>query len=289
MDYNRYKEALKERVEEQLENVEVQYMEVVDNNDTKKEMLALETKDDPVIMRIHMDDIYKQYVATQDLEESKKQVVLLYRSRKQIPEEWMDYSWEQIRSRIRIRLVRLKGNEEFLKNRPYKEVLDMTMIFVAALQKGEEDAAVHISLQHMRAWEIDTEELYRAAMENLEKEEFSLTELGFYLSQMTGEDLQGGPDLYALTTENRMYGARAMFRKDMLKEVAAKKGSNLFILPSSIHEVLLLPESDGYHAEGLAAMVSTINHDPDIVRSEDVLTDSVYYYDRESGEVRIAA
>ena len=136
MDYIEYKEALKEGIEEQLKDVKVQYAEVINNNDTKKEVMTLETKGEPVMIRIPMEDLCKEYVHTRNLEKSKRQVIILYRNRKQVPEEWLDYNWERIRNRVRIRLVRLERNEEYLKNRPYKKVLDMAMIFVVVLQEG---------------------------------------------------------------------------------------------------------------------------------------------------------
>ena len=269
--------------------VEVQYEEVIDNNDTKREVLILETKEEPAAMRIRMDHIYKEYKGTQNLEESKRQILFLYRNRKQIPEEWLNYNWEQIRSRIRIRLVRVKGNETYLRSRPYRKVLDMAMIFVAVLQEDTESAAVPITWQHMSAWGIDTEELYRTAIENLEKEDFSLKDISSYFPQEMQEEFQGVPLFYVLTAENQVYGARAMLRKDILKAFADEKGRNLFILPSSLHEVLLLFDDERYNAKELAEMVCTINNSPSIICAEDILTDSVYYYDRESGEIRIAA
>lgn len=289
MDYIEYKEALKEGIEEQLKDVKVQYAEVINNNDTKKEVMTLETKGEPVMIRIPMDDLCKEYVHTRNLEKSKRQVIILYRNRKQVPEEWLDYNWERIRSRVRIRLVRLERNEEYLKNRPYKKVLDMAMIFVVVLQEGAENAAVHITWQHMNTWNIDTEELFRTAMENLEKEEFSLKDIVSYFPQELQKEFKGAPFLYAFTTWNRVYGARAMLRKDILKAFANEKGSNLFILPSSLHEVLLLLDDERHNAKELAEMVCMINSNPGIICAEEVLTDSVYYFDRESSEIRIVS
>lgn len=95
------------------------------------------------------------------------------------------------------------------------------------------------------------------------------------------------PGLYVFTSKNRKYGARAMLRKDLLEKFAREQESSLFILPSSVDEVLLVREEDG-KAEILKQIVHDINNDPNIIRAEDVLSYSVYHYDWKSGENSIA-
>lgn len=79
-----------------------------------------------------------------------------------------------------------------------------------------------------------------------------------------------------------------MLRVDMLKAFADEKGCNLFILPSSVHEVLLICDEKEMCVAELKAIVSSVNRDPDVIEAEEVLSDSVYYYDRGKGRVRIA-
>ena len=79
-----------------------------------------------------------------------------------------------------------------------------------------------------------------------------------------------------------------MLRVDMLKTFADEKGCNLFILPSSVHEVLLICDEKGICAAGMKATVRDVNRNSDVIEAEEVLSDSVYYYDRGKGEIRIA-
>lgn len=97
-----------------------------------------------------------------------------------------------------------------------------------------------------------------------------------------------GIDVYIFSTKNRIQGARAMLRVDMLKTFADEKGCNLFILPSSVHEVLLICDEEGIGVAGMKATVRDVNHNSDVIEAEEVLSDSVYYYDRGKGEIRIA-
>ena len=164
----------------------------------------------------------------------------------------------------------------------------MAMIFVVLLNEKEGEIAAQVSWMQTEAWGIDTEELYRAAMDNLRKEEFTITNMTFLFPAELAKVMPMGIDVYVISTKNRIQGARVMLRLDILKTFADEKGCNLFILPSSVHEVLLICDEKGICVEGLKAIVRDINSNSDVIEEEEVLSDSVYYYDRGEGESRIA-
>lgn len=289
MDDKKYKESLKDKVQEQLgENVSVYYTEIVKNNNVRKEALVLQTKGEKTRPIIYIDSLLKTYACTGNIEESKNTVLEIYKRRDNVLAEWNGFGWEQVKPYVRIRLARMEGNEEYLKDRPYKKVLDLAIIFVVLLNEKEGEIAAQVLWTQMEAWGIDIEELYLTAIDNFRKEEFTITNMASLFPAELAEELEMGIDMYIFSTKNRIYGARAMLRMDMLKTFADEKKCNLFILPSSVHEVLLVCDEKGICVEGLKAMVSTVNSDPDAIEVEEVLSDSVYYYDRGKGRVRIA-
>ncbi len=289
MDYKIYKESLRDKVQEQLgEDVSVYYTEMVKNNNVKKEALALQTKGENTTPMIYVDSLLEAYACTGNMEESKNTVLEIYKGRNHVLADWNSFSWEQVKPYIRIRLVRMEGNEEYLKDRPYKKVLDLAMIFVVLLNEKEGEMAAQVSWTQMEAWGIDIEELYLTAIENFRKEEFIITNMTSLFPAELAEELEMGIDMYIFSTKKRIQGARAILRVDMLKTFADKKGCNLFILPSSVHEVLLICEEKYMCVAGLKAIVSSVNGDSDVIAAEEVLSDSVYYYDREKEEIRIA-
>ncbi len=291
MDDKTYKESLRDKAQEQLgENVSVYYTEIVKNN-VKKEVLALQTKGENITPMIHVDSLLKEYGYTGNIEESIEAVLEIYEERTNALAGLKGFKWEEAKPYVRILLIRLEGNEEYLKDRPYKKVLDLAMIFAVLLNEKEVEVAVHVSWAQTGAWGIDAEELYRTAMDNLRKEEFAITDMASLISLFPAElaeELRQGVDVYIFSTKNRIRGARAMLRADMLKTFADEKGCNLFILPSSVHEVLLICDEKGICLEGLKAIVRDINRNSDVIEAEEVLSDSVYYYDRGKGEIRIA-
>ena len=82
-----------------------------------------------------------------------------------------------------------------------------------------------------------------------------------------------------MTNKQNYYGAVNVLYQDVLKIVAEKLNANLYILPSSVHEVLIVPESSNTSAEELYQMVCNVNRTE--VSVDDFLTDNVYYYNRE--------
>ena len=149
-------------------------------------------------------------------------------------------------------------------------------------------AVASVSKSMLAALQIDEKELWNAAFENLQKEYFFVQDIRSIFIGETRQS-QEGTGVFVATNWNFQYGARVILRKDILKDFAEKNGYNLFILPSSQNEILILGDNGEMQAEDLKEMVASINGDPKLISKEEVLSNSVYYYDYEQDEVRIAA
>ena len=151
MDYKTYKESLREKVQEELgENVSVYYTEMVKNNKVKKEALVLQTKEENTTPMIYVDSLLEAYACTGNIEESKNTVLEIYKRRDDVLADWNGFDWEQVKPYIRIRLVRMDGNEEYLKDKPYKKVLDLAMIFVVLLNEKEGEMVAQVLWTQMK-------------------------------------------------------------------------------------------------------------------------------------------
>jgi len=89
------------------------------------------------------------------------------------------------------------------------------------------------------------------------------------------------PMLYVLSNTEKYYGASAILYPEVLSFFADLRESDLYILPSSIHEVLLLPKDSRTHAEDLNCIIQEVNASQ--VLKEEVLSDHFYYFDRSLG------
>lgn len=93
------------------------------------------------------------------------------------------------------------------------------------------------------------------------------------------------PEIYVASNEIRVHGASAIFYDDILKEFAEKKECDLILLPSSIHEWLIIPEPEAVALEELESMVWDANRL--VVHEEEVLSDHVYRYSRKKGKIEM--
>ena len=90
---------------------------------------------------------------------------------------------------------------------------------------------------------------------------------------------------YVCLTKDAKYGAAAMLYPRFLKDVAEKIGSDFYILPSSVHELIFVRAQKGCDVPEMVKTVREVNSDPALMCSEDFLSNSVYYYDSNNNAV----
>ena len=114
----------------------------------------------------------------------------------------------------------------------------------------------------------------------------SMRTMAEVMAQMMGMSVEdfpmdmSGPQMYVVTNEEGFHGAAAAFYPDFMDNAAKELGGNFFILPSSVHEMLFLPDDGHMNVSELRDMVTSINASE--VAPADRLTDSVYHYDAEA-------
>ena len=207
-------------------------------------------------------------------------------------------SFEQVRDRICYRLIGRKGNEGLLKEIPYVEFLDLAICFYYAYQ-GDSlgDGTILIYNSHMELWGTCTAELLALAKRNTQRLfPWTCRSLEEVLEEIAGqgdgtagaaaEGLSREVPLKVLSNVKRMYGAICMLYPDVLEGLAQREQGSFYILPSSVHEVILLADTGG----GLPGELKEIVHEGDStqVPPEEVLSDSLYRYDREERRVVMA-
>ena len=290
MNYKEYKKELQELVQKEIgDQAKVVITTQVKSNDVIKEGITFEEAGTHAVPVIYLEEIYNTYQESQAIEESVETVLDIFRNSSPFQREDFALSWDLIKPKIQIRLLKREWNKEYINSLIYREWLDFAVIPVVRVSEKEVGSAVaSISKSMLAALQIDEKELWNAAFENLQKEYFFVQDIR---SIFIGETRQSQEDtgVFVATNWNFQYGARVILRKDILKDFAEKNGYNLFILPSSQNEILILGDNGEMQAEDLKEMVASINGDPKLISKEEVLSNSIYYYDYEQDEVRIAA
>lgn len=197
--------------------------------------------------------------------------------------------FNKIRPHIVYRLINYEKNKELLSDIPHIPYLDLAIVFVCLFPSTEAGAgSVLIHNNHADYWGVSHKELLKIAQENTPSIlPYDLRNLGNWIQEMAPDDascefVQEMP-LYVLTNSLKLHGACCILYKELLKQVAEKFSSDIVILPSSVHEVLLMPSYYGNTTEELNALVQQVNHDE--VQDEEILSDHIYYYDRRANTV----
>ena len=220
---------------------------------------------------------------------------------KKIPDgiEDMFNDYSQIRTRLFMQLIQFSCNEDYLKNVPYTFVArNLVVIYRISCSGfiGNTVSSGIIDNNMLQRWNIDKDQLHHDAMNSAPVNSpakiqslwdfMTAHETDDVLHRTDNEETSLDPGLYIATTESATFGASVIAYPGFLEKAAQAFGRDFFILPSSIHEVLLLPDDGAFTKEMLSEMVKTVNRTE--VAPEDRLSDDVYYYERELRNLRIA-
>ena len=288
-------ELLKRVREKAGSDVTVEIVAIQKNNRTKKDAIAFSDKENNLQPLIYMDSIYSQYCAGAELSVCVGFTVEVYRSAMEIDIDTAYKEWKNVRAKIEMTVINKAWNEDSMSGIPHMDFLDLVLYCRIIIDKNENGVASMTVQKHMlKEWEISEEELWEAAFSNLKTEEFEIKDVNEVLRFIFPErDLTGLPDknkfesaLYVLTNKYQNRGAIGMLRTDLLEKFAEWSGCDLYILPSSIHEVLLLRDHE-IPVHELRRMVGSVNGG--VVDEMDRLADEVYHYQIGSGKLEIAA
>ena len=200
-------------------------------------------------------------------------------------------SYDSVREGIVYKLINTEKNRELLEDTPYIEFMDLAIVFQYRLQQDEvATASILIHNVHLRLWDVTKEDLYRAAEENTQKlMQYEIKSMAEVLREIM-DDYEGGMGqfsdsvpMYVLSNRNKVEGAACMLYPDLLRDFSDREGSSFYIIPSSIHELLLLPVEDDSDSAEIKGMIKEVNDTQ--VSEEEILSYSLYYYDREKGDV----
>lgn len=264
-----------------IDNIRVE--KVVKNNGISCTGVVICLKDEIIAPNIYMEYYYNLYSQGHKVEDILDMIKEEYlRSRKNVLKNYKSVSWENIDDCLAMKLVNYQRNEELLKTCPHKRFCDLAIIFRFIVKKDDEGiASALITNRELEEWNISLDELYEMAkkttMRLMPPRIASLkTVLGELLG---GEDTSECYDMQVLSCEGGINGAIYFTYPDIIMDYADSVESDLYIIPSSIHEVLLLPVSEFMSRNELDDMVKDVNSYA--VDEMEYLSDHVYYFSRE--------
>lgn len=276
MNYTEFMNAMLCEIRGQVDaQVRTELYTVTKNNGTRRTGILFKQEDSNLAPTIYLEEFYQKYLKGQQVPDLADSICSIYqeiRVKKTCDCQNL-FDFNHVKEHIVYKLIRRDANEELLKQIPYEPFLDLAVVYYIQIDNTRfGSAAIQIRNEHLRYWRVEKEEIRRLAEKNT---------LRIYPVQIR----QIVRFMYVATNEQCSLGAAVMRYPDFREKVRGMIRGDFYILPSSIHEVILVPESFGLEPERMQEMVKEINQTG--VAPEEVLSDSVYYFDGE--EIRIVA
>lgn len=263
---------------------------VIKNNGCEMDGLVIMEKGKDIAPTIYLDSLYELYTNGENIKSIIRQIELIYEQNKN--NVTFDVNilkhFDTIKDKIVYKVVNYRSNEKLLEQVPHKRILDLAVVFYCLLDNEYgRSATALIYNNNLKNWNVNIDDVYKAALKNTPDLLHSKISSMAALFEKCGVNVDGEEvdlkdyvpsDMYVLTNESKLNGAACILYENVLYDFAQKLGADLYILPSSVHEVILLPKLSVFEKDELVNMVKEVNTEG--VAADEVLSDHVYEYNR---------
>ena len=293
MTYEEFKDhvvdVIKDYLPDEYMDADVSINQVAKNNETLDGLVIIRPGQS-VSPTLYLNSFYENYCEGRDMEDILNKIADL-RTSHDAPDILNDLSlsieditnYEKIKDSLIAHVVGIEGNLELLEKRPHVVKEDMAIMYKISLN---DEMSIPITNELFKGYNIPLDEFHDKAMENI-SDKVTVVSMSQTIAEMMGGEIMEIPpekDMIVLSNESRVNGAIGIFDKATMDSLAEKYG-DFILLPSSVHESLVVPEAAGLSVEDARQMVREVNETQ--VEPQDRLTDNVYKYDKEAHELRI--
>ena len=306
MEYKKFLETVQEQVlsflPNEYRNAQVSIHQVMKNNDTALDAVVIRNGQESVTPHIYLADLFAEHQKGMPMETVMKNIAQIFQEHQnpEIPDvAAIIKDIEKVKELVIVQLINKENNQESLAHTPHwdMENTDLTAVLRIQVTTSERDTGtILVSDQMLSSWNTDADMLYQQALSNtMEQSPAKVASLMEIMFSMQGEgnpwqelqDCKMEPyDQYVLSNTTTCFGASVLLYPDVMNQLAQNAGDNLFILPSSIHELIIMRDTGEMSAEELQAMVACVNQEE--VDPQEVLSDEVYYYNKDEHSLTMA-
>lgn len=291
------------------EEYNIMLKEIVKNNHVILNGLVITNRSTNVSPTIYIDIFWDAYRAGIRYDRIIDRIEQIYR--RDTPQDSIDMGFftdfESVKDRICFEVINAKENEELLSDIPYVPFLDLAVCFYYAYTNEElGDGTIRINNSHIGIWNTSAKQLMELAKENTPRLfPWECVSMENVMSEFDNAeaDVNSGDDrdnvnikeeldafleknpMHVLSNIKKMHGSVCILYPGLIEELAEKFDGSIYILPSSVHEVILLADRGRDDPDDLKEMIRVINETQ--VDPEDILSDSLYYFDRVENSFKI--
>lgn len=295
LNYEDFKEKFKESISDKLEaegiEAKLSFHTVQKLNDSY-DALTVTPEGESIGVNIPIDRFYNAYDEGMDFEDTiDKAVDLINQGINERPDFDIDSlsDYSQMKEKLAMEVVSAESNKEMLESVPHKMLEDMAIVYRFVLNSDEDGrSSVLVTNKMLENYGITAEQLHADALEIAPQiKPVEIKGMSEVLAELMGveqaEMMGVGPvapedeQMYVATVPDKVHGAGVLAYEEFMDKAAERAGGDFYILPSSIHEILIVPDNGEMDLKALEDMVKEVNATQ--VAPQDKLTDSVYHYD----------
>lgn len=249
------------------------------NNITHRN-LVIQRRGSDIAPAFYLDKPYEAYLQGKPLHQISQEMISVYKEIDISYWKECDFSdYKKLKDHLRLRLVSKENNDKFYKQGPYRQqTLGVETLYLEFDGTKEGTISAHVTYELAKSWKIPEQELFQTALENSQTQDrIFFSSLGDFINQFASEEpIIGGDSLfYILTNEKKEYGATVTSYPQALKQVREQLGDDFFIVPSSTHEVLIVPKKTAICPRDLRAVLREMNQN---IKPEEILGSEVYEF-----------
>lgn len=294
MDYESFKEVFADDIREKLgergyEAVTITFQNIEKANENY-EAITVVPDGSVVGVNFNIDNAFASYEHTQDyagvLAGATKVIADGLDKAPEIDvNALMDYG--NMKEKLSIEVISAETNMDLLDKIPHEKIEDLAVVYRFEMESNvDERTSILITNDMIERMGVSHEQLREDALENAPEIRPAVIQgMNEIMKEMMGAEVYemlGFPDetderMYVASVPDNNSGAGVLAYQDFMDQAAEKLEGDFFILPASIHEIILVPDTGDISADDLQAMVKEVNATQ--VRPEEKLTDNVYHYD----------
>lgn len=287
MDYEAFKKKIAEDVKQWLsacgyDDVELNFWPVEKAN-FHYEALAVRTRKTNVGVNLNVESAYEVYKRTGAYTKTCEDLmVTLMRGFEDAPvvDSAAIRDYDIMKSKLVIEVISAEENAELLAKVPHERMEDLAVVYRLVLESNDDGRTFAlVTNELLELWEVNHDQLKADAMESVPQNRPAVVyDMMDIMKEYGADDMSGGKEvMYVASVPDNIGGAGVIAYPGFMDQAAEKLGGDFWILPSSVHEVLLVVDDGKQSAKELCRLVQSVNTEE--VRPEERLSDQAYHYD----------
>ena len=295
-DYEKFLTEVLHHINDRLDaSTKAHLRKIQKNNNRILDGLVISTEGSNISPTIYLNDYFDEYAGGRLSMDKLIDLLLEQYAQARISQPidvsgFMDF--EQVKDRIIFRIINRSRNTALLEKIPHIDYLDLAVTFLYLLSVHEtSDATILIHNSHLTLWQTDLDELFALAKKNTPRLlAWDMSDMHDILAGLSvpDDDLIPQPQelacpMYVLTNQKKLHGAGCILYDHLLSSLSEQLNDDFYIIPSSIHEVLLIPCASAGCRSELDKMIREVNATQ--VADDEILSDHAYLYSREKDTI----